>query len=161
MRQSEGHERRCYFPFHVTFSCRFENYSNMFSSIFFQDQKGWTTLTPDPIKPGSYIKRLKRLGEQWTQHTVRGAFWPTILPIEKSARELRAWLCLGKSNHSPLSVHWSIKRVLWYVFQTSRSWVHIPAGVGFSQTQPGTHACIFFNGQDSWSKGTLTIYKTT
>ena len=31
---------------------------------------------------------LKKLWEQWTQHTVRGAFRPTILPIEKSAREL-------------------------------------------------------------------------
>ena len=41
---------------------------------------------------------LKRLWEQWTQHTVRGAFRPTILPVEKSARELRAWLCLRKSN---------------------------------------------------------------
>ena len=35
-------------------------------------------------------KRQKRLSEQWTQHTVRSAFRPTILPLEKFARELRA-----------------------------------------------------------------------
>ena len=71
---------------------------------------------------------LKRLWEQWTQHTVRGAFRPTILAIENSGNSA----CLA-------------------VFEK----IQPPAEIGFSQTQPGTQfPCRVFNGEDSWPKGT-------
>ena len=80
-----------------------------------------------PIKKPA--QSLKRLGEQWTQHTVRGAFRPTILPI-----------CKGTACPT--------------VFQKVQPDPDRDM-VSFSETHSvRTVPLQIFNGLDSWLKGT-------